>query len=95
MAEEVRRAVADLHAKARLVALSRERLKSAKQQRRGRRAEGGSRPAGHFWTCSPPNLDWYKARNQLTVDVMAWHTARAKVREAQGLLVWECCGKSE
>jgi hypothetical protein len=91
VADEVRRSVADLHAKARLVALSRERVVSAEKAHAdaGHKAElaGGS-----FLEQLTADLDWYKARNQLTVDVMAWHAARAKVREAQGVFVWECCG---
>jgi hypothetical protein len=91
IANDVRRSVADLHAKARLVALSRERVVSAEKAHAdaGHKAElaGGS-----FLEQLTANLDWYKARNQLTVDVMAWHAARAKVREAQGVFVWECVG---
>jgi hypothetical protein len=48
------------------------------------------RAGGSFLEVLTTLLDWYKARNQLTVDVMAWHSARAKVREAQGVFVWEC-----
>jgi hypothetical protein len=94
VADEVRRAVADLHAKARLVALSRERVVSAEKAH----ADAEHKAAlagGSFLEQLTANLDWYKARNQLTVDVMGWHTARAKVREAQGVFVWECCGHSE
>jgi hypothetical protein len=90
VAEEVRRGVADLHAKARLVALSRERVLSADEHRRDAEQKA-ARAGGSFLEVLSANLDWYKARNQLTVDVMAWHTARARVREAQGVFVWECC----
>jgi outer membrane protein TolC len=91
VAEEVRRSVADLHAKARLVALSRERVLSADERRRDAEQKA-ERAGGSFLEVLTARLDWYKARNQLTTDVMAWHTARARVREAQGLFVWECCG---
>jgi hypothetical protein len=91
VADEVRRGVADLHAKARLVALSRERVLSADEHRRDAEQKA-ARAGGSFLEVLSANLDWYKARNQLTVDVMAWHTARARVREAQGVFVWECCG---
>jgi hypothetical protein len=91
VAEEVRRAVADLHAKGRLVALSRERLRSANQQREDAKQKA-NRAGGSFVDVLAANLDCYKARNQLAVDVMGWHTARVRVREAQGLLAWECCG---
>jgi outer membrane protein TolC len=91
VADEVRRAVADLHAKARLVALSRERVQSADEHRRDAEQKA-ERAGGSFLEVLTARLDWYKARNQLTTDVMGWHTARAKVREAQGIFVWECCG---
>jgi hypothetical protein len=94
VAEEVRRGVADLHAKARLVALSRERLVSADGHRRDAE-QMAKRGGGSFLDVLSADLDRYKARNQLTVDVMAWHMARAKVREAQGVFVWECCGSSQ
>lgn len=93
VAAEVRRAVADLNAKSRLVALSRERVLSADVTRRDAEQKA-ERAGGSFLEVLTAHLDWYKARNQLTVDVMAWHAARAKVREAQGVFVWECgaCG---
>jgi len=90
VADEVRRAVADLHVKARLVALSRQRVLSADEHRRDAEQKA-EKAGGTFLEVTTARLDWFKARNQLTVDVMAWHTARAKVRETQGVLVWECC----
>jgi hypothetical protein len=92
VADEVRRGVADLHAKARLVALSRERVVSAEKAHADAEHKADL-AGGSFLEQLSANLDWFKARNQLTVDVMAWHTARAKVREAQGVFVWECCGE--
>jgi hypothetical protein len=89
VAQEVRRAVADLNAKSRLVALSRDRVLSADATRRDAEQKA-ERAGGSFLEVLTAHLDWYKARNQLTVDVMAWHTARAKAREAQGVFVWEC-----
>ena len=94
VASEVRRAVADLHAKARLVAWSRERVLSAEKQHADAKHKA-ELANGSFLEELSANLDWYKARNQLTVDVMAWHAARAKVREVQGLFVWECCGAAK
>jgi hypothetical protein len=90
VAAEVRLAVADFHAKARIVALSRDRVQSADQHRRDAEQKA-LRAGGTFLEVTSARLDWFKARNLLTVDVMAWHTARAKVRETQGIFVWECC----
>ena len=92
VADEVRRNISDLNAKARLVALSRERTKSAREHRDDAEQKA-AKAGGSFLEVLTADLDWYKARNQLTVDVMAWHSARVKVREAQGLFVWECCGE--
>lgn len=91
VAEEVRLAIIDLHAKTKLVALSRDRVRSADANRQDaeKKSESGS---GSFLEVLNARMEWYKARNQLTMDVMAWHVARSKVRLAQGVLVWECCG---
>jgi hypothetical protein len=91
VAEEVRRAVSDLNAKSRIVALSRDRVLSADDHRRDAEL-AAERAGGSFLEVLKARLDWYKARGQLTTDVMAWHIARAKAREAQGVFVWECCG---
>jgi hypothetical protein len=91
VADDVRRAVADLHAKARLVALSRQRVVLADEHRRDEEQKA-AKAGGTFLEVTSARLEWLKARNQLTVDVMAWHTARVKVREAQGVLPLECCG---
>jgi hypothetical protein len=92
VAAEVRLAVADFHAKACIVALSRERALSADQHRRDAEQKA-QRAGGTYLEVTTARLDWFKARSRLTVDVMAWHTARAKVRETQGIFVWECCGE--
>jgi outer membrane protein TolC len=91
VADEVRRAAAALHTKARLVALSRERVLLAESRRRDAEARV-NRGGGSFLEVLSTGLDWYKARAQLTTDVMGWHTARVQLKQAQGLLVWECCG---
>jgi hypothetical protein len=61
VAEEVRRAVADLHAKARLVALSRDRVFSADEHRRDAEQKA-ERAGGSFLEVLSARLDWYKAR---------------------------------
>jgi hypothetical protein len=94
VADEVRRAVADLNAKSRLVAISRDRVLSADEHRRDAEQKA-ERAGGSFLEVLTAHLDWYRARSRLTQDVMAWHTARAKAREAEGVFVWECgaCGQ--
>jgi hypothetical protein len=39
---------------------------------------------------APVRLAWLKTRSDLVHEVMAWHIARAKLRQAQGMLVAEC-----
>ena len=39
---------------------------------------------------APAQLSWLKARSELASEVMAWHIARVKLRQAQGVLVAEC-----
>ncbi len=91
VADEVRRAAALLHTKSRLAALSRERVLNQQAQVREAEDKAG-RGAGSFLEVMSTRVEWYKARGQLTTDVMGWHTARAQLRMAQGLLAWECCG---
>jgi hypothetical protein len=94
VAEEVRRSVIELHAKSRLVAISRDRLLSAAEHHKDA-LEKAARAGGSYLEVLSADLDWLKARNQLSVDVMEWHKARAKVREAQGVFVWECCAEGQ
>jgi hypothetical protein len=91
VAAEVRQAVADLHAKGQLVVLDRERVLAAavKQREADEKAKSGG---GSFLEVLNANLEAYKARGQLVEDVMGWHAAGAKLRQAQGLLVRECHG---
>jgi hypothetical protein len=90
VANEVRLAAAALATKARLVALSRERVLTAEGRRRDAAARVGQ-GGGSFLEVLSTSLEWYKARATLTTDVMGWHTARVQLKQAQGLLVWECC----
>jgi hypothetical protein len=91
VADEIRRAAAAVAAKARLVALARERVLTTDARRRDVEARVGQ-GGGSFLEVLSASVDWYKARAQLTGDVMAWHIARIQLKQVQGLLVWECCG---
>jgi hypothetical protein len=91
--DDVWRAAMDLRSKSRLVALSRVRVETADAHRRDAEQKA-ERASGNYFEVLTTRLEWYKSRGQLTSDVMAWHTARAKAREAQGVFVWECCGEN-
>ena len=38
-------------------------------------------------------LEWLKARAEAVAEVMAWHTARVRLKAAKGWLAWECLGE--
>jgi hypothetical protein len=90
VAAEVRQAAAESHAKAQLLVLGRERVATANTRQRDaeEKAQSGG---GSFLEVLNAKLEAYKARAQLVEDLMGWHAARARLRQAQGLLVLECC----
>jgi outer membrane protein TolC len=89
VAEEVRRAAANLGTKARLAAISRDRVLNA-EARRKEVDDQARRGTASYLEVLTANLEWYKARGQLVSDVAAWHTAAVQLRQAQGLLVLDC-----
>jgi hypothetical protein len=89
VADEVRRAAANLAIRSRLVALSRERALNAEARRKEAEDKARSGAVSYLEVLNA-NLDWYKMRSQLVIDVMAWHTAAVQLRQAMGLLVLDC-----
>lgn len=90
VAAEVHQAAAEMHAKGQLLVLGRERVVTANTRQRDadEKAKSGG---GSFLEVLSAKLDAYKARAQLVEDLMGWHAARARLKQAQGLLVMECC----
>jgi hypothetical protein len=89
IADEIRNAVRNAEAEAYQVVLLRERVRSweLKVSDLERRAAQG---IAAFAELSQARLELLKTRSDLTKEVMAWETARVKIRQAQGILVDEC-----
>ncbi len=88
--EEIRQAVAALRFRAQIVALAsaRERSWADKAHEVRTRQQQG---LASFAEVASTNLDWLKARGDVIQEVMAWHVAWVKLRQAQGLLPADCC----
>ena len=91
VADEVRQAAQSLEAHTRLVALARERIESW-QKRLAEIQERAKKGLSPFPEEENARLELLKARGELVTAVMAWHVARVKFRQAQGLLAAECVG---
>jgi hypothetical protein len=90
VAAEARQAAAEWHAKSQLLVLGRERVATATARQRDAE-ETAKFGGGSFLEVLNANLEAYKARAQLVEDLMGWHAARARLKQAQGVLVLECC----
>ena len=78
-ATEVRVAALQMESAARRVALARSRAVSY----RDKVTKAGDKLADKL----PAEIEWYRARADLIVEVMAWHTWKVKYRAAQGGLI--------
>ena len=78
-ATEVRVAALQMESAARRVALAKSRAESY----RDKVTKAGDKLADKL----PAEIEWYRARADLIVEVMAWHTWKVKYRAAQGGLV--------
>ncbi len=78
-ATEVRVAAVQMESAARRVALAKSRAESY----RDKVTKAGDKLADKL----PAEIEWYRARADLIVEVMAWHTWKVKYRAAQGGLV--------
>jgi outer membrane protein TolC len=89
VAQEIRQAIHTIAAKTRLVALAKEKIKIAQDKLKDlqdKQASGIATPL----EVSAQRLVLGQAQGELIQEVMAWHTARAKLKQAQGMLAVEC-----
>ncbi len=87
--EEIRTAVATIHTRLRQVALVKETLTSHRQgleRLKQKRNIGQATPS----ELATARLDVIRAKRELDHQVVAWKLAQVKLKEAQGLLAFEC-----
>jgi hypothetical protein len=89
VAQEIRQAVRTLAAQQALVVLNRQKIRS--WETRVRELEDRNKQGlASVSEVAMAKLDWLRARGDLLKEVMAWHRARIKLEEAQGVLPLEC-----
>jgi hypothetical protein len=89
VADEIRQAAAAVRYRTQIVALASARERSwadKTNEVRSRQQQG----LASFAEVASTNLDWLKARADVIQEVMAWHIAWVKLRQAQGLLPADC-----
>lgn len=89
VAEEVRRAVDSLQARAKLVAIARERVEH-RQELRIAAEEKYKEGFSSFFEVSAAVLSWHEARADLFEAITNWEEARVQLKRAQGAFVPEC-----
>src|SRR5207244_4007886 len=89
VAQEIRQAIHTISAKTQLVALAKEKIKIA-QEKLNDLEDKRRRGVASTLDVSGQRLVLGQAQAEFIQEVMAWHTARAKLRQAQGLLAVEC-----
>lgn len=92
VADEARAAVVSLNAQARRVQLARDRLAGYSAQRADAAKKREANQPGAELLEAQVTLEWLKARGEVVAEVMAWHTARVRLKAAKGWLAWECLG---
>ncbi|AWM40996.1 hypothetical protein GobsT_04110 [Gemmata obscuriglobus] len=92
VADETRAAVVSLTAQARKVQLARDRLDLWAAQRTDAVKKREANQPGAELLEAQVTLEWLKARTEVVGEVMAWHTARVRLKAAKGWLAWECLG---
>ncbi|MDY3559035.1 hypothetical protein R5W23_006225 [Gemmata sp. JC673] len=93
VADETRAAVVSLTAQARKVQLARDRLDLWAAQRTDAVKKREANQPGAELLDAQVTLEWLKARADVVGEVMAWHTARVRLKAAKGWLAWECLGE--
>jgi hypothetical protein len=89
VADEVRQAAIALRLRTQIVAVAWAREKSWEEKAKevqSRQKQG----LASFAEMTSTTLDLLKSRGDVIQEVTAWHIARAKLRQAQGLLAAEC-----
>jgi hypothetical protein len=89
VAQEIRQAIHTIDAKARLIALAQDKNKLA-QDKLSDLQDKKKRGLASVLDVSAQRLVLAQSKGELIQEVMAWHTARAKLKQAQGLLAIEC-----
>lgn len=89
VAQEIRLAIHTIRAKTQLVGLAREKINLAQTKLKDLQ-EKKERGLASNLDISAQKLALVQAQGELIQEVMAWHTARAKLKQAQGLLAFEC-----
>jgi hypothetical protein len=89
VADEVRQAARSLRTQTRLVSLGKERVLYWQVKVRDQEQKI-AKGTGSELDLTSVKLPWLKARGELIQEVMAWHVARAQLKQAQGLLSLEC-----
>ena len=89
VAQEIRQANHTIRAKTALVALTKEKIKLA-QDKLSDLEDKKKRGVVSILETSAQRLVLDQAKGELIQEVMAWHTARAKLKQAQGVLAIEC-----
>jgi outer membrane protein TolC len=89
VAQEIRQAARTLIAQQQLAALNRQKVQSwetgiRELEDRNRQGMASSTEV------AMGKLDWLRARGDLVKEIMAWHIARGKLKQAQGVLPSEC-----
>jgi outer membrane protein TolC len=89
VAEEIRQAILTMAAHIRMGTLARERSQTWEKKVKEVR-ERSLQGLASFAEITATHVDWLKARGDVLHEVMAWNIARAKLKQAQGLLALEC-----
>lgn len=91
VAEEIRQAATALRLRTQLVAVAWAREKSWEEK--GKEVQARQQQGlASFAEMTSTTLELLKSRGEVIQEVMAWHIARAKLRQAMGLLAAECAG---
>jgi hypothetical protein len=87
--QEIRQAIHTIRAKTNLVALAKEKINIAQDKLKDLE-DKKKRGVASVLEISAQRLILGQAQGELIQEVMAWHTARAKLKQAQGILAMEC-----
>ncbi len=94
VAQEIRLAIHTINAKSKLVALSKEKFKISQEKLKDLE-EQKQRGVATPLDVAAQRVTVAQSQAEVLQEVMAWHTARAKLKQAQGLLALECGYTSE
>jgi hypothetical protein len=89
VADETRAAVTGLNAQSRRVGFARDRADRGKAEWDAAKKRTAANLPGAELAEAQAEVEWLKARAELAAEVMAWHSARVRLKAAQGRLAWE------